>query len=63
MPRPTTSLALSIRFCDNGFSMTTLRAFAGPTRFGSSQQPPQPGSSPRKVSGRAKAGTPAETVR
>ena len=35
MPSAATSLALSIRFCDNGFSMMTLSASAAPTRFGS----------------------------
>ena len=35
MPRAATSFALSIRFCDSGFSTMTLRAFAGPMRFGS----------------------------
>jgi hypothetical protein len=52
-----------MRFCDSGFSMISLIAFAGPTRRGSSCVPPQAGTRPRKHSGSATAGTPEEIVR
>ena len=54
---------LSIRFWFSGFSMITVTALSAPIRFGSSWLPPQPGTRPRKTSGSAMAGTPAEMVR
>ncbi len=52
-----------MRFWLSGLSMTTVIAFSTPTRLGSIQQPPQPGTRPRKTSGSATAGTPALIVR
>ena len=54
---------LSIRFCDSAFSMMTVTAASGPISLGNSVQPPQPGTRPRKHSGKASAGTPEEMVR
>jgi hypothetical protein len=63
MPSSMTSAAFSVRLFLSGFSMTTLRAFSMPMRFGSSHAPPQPGMIPRKTSGSATAGTDSSTVR
>ena len=52
-----------MRFWLSGFSMMTFSAPAGPIRRGSRYVPPQPGSRPRKHSGRATAVTPEEIVR
>ncbi len=43
--------------------MITETAFSAPIRFGSRVQPPQPGTRPRKTSGRENAGSAADTVR
>lgn len=43
--------------------MITETALSAPIRFGSSAQPPQPGTSPRKTSGSENAGMAFETVR
>ena len=63
MPSANASGPRSILFCDSGFSMITFSALAGPISRGSRYAPPQPGTMPRKHSGRATAGTPEEIVR
>ncbi len=63
MPSSKASTPLSMRFWLSGLSMTTVTAFSTPMRLGSIQQPPQPGTRPRKTSGSATAGTPALIVR
>ena len=42
-----------ILFCASAFSTITVTAGSMPIRFGSSCVPPQPGTSPRKTSGKA----------
>ena len=42
-----------ILFCARAFSTMTVTAGSMPIRFGSSCVPPQPGTSPRKTSGKA----------
>jgi hypothetical protein len=54
---------VSIVFWFRGLLTITSRAVAGPTSRGSRYVPPQPGTSPRKVSGRATAGAVAAIVR
>ena len=42
-----------ILFCASAFSTITVTAGSMPIRFGSSCVPPQPGTRPRKTSGKA----------
>ena len=63
IPRSNTSWGFSIRFCLSGFSMTTLRAFSMPIRFGRMVAPPQPGMRPRNTSGSANAAALRSMVR
>ena len=53
MPSSKTWAPLSWRFWLSEFSMITVTARSAPIRFGSSAQPPQPGTRPRKTSGNA----------
>ena len=54
---------VSVRLLLSGFSIITLTAFSGPISRGRMYTPPQPGMSPMKASGRARAPAPVETVR
>ncbi|CAM5374077.1 hypothetical protein STENM36S_01129 [Streptomyces tendae] len=63
MPSSWTCAPLSCLFWFRLFSMMTETALSAPIRFGSSVQPPQPGTRPRKTSGRENAGRAADTVR
>ena len=63
MPISAACFGLSILFCISGFCRITWVAAGMPIRFGSSWVPPQPGTSPRKHSGRLTAAAPREMVR
>ncbi|OIQ69712.1 hypothetical protein GALL_486840 [mine drainage metagenome] len=53
IPKPRASLPDSILLLFNALAMITCTAASGPIRRGSRYAPPQPGTSPKKTSGRA----------
>ncbi len=62
-PSRNASAGRSIVLSASGFSTMTVTAASAPTRLGSSQLPPQPGTSPRKHSGNAIAPAALDAVR